>query len=307
MSFNRFNLLIDSSQRQNINEINTNFSVNLSNGYSVKMARLKSVCIPLTYYNITSLNNTLKYLSFSVVSGTVVPAFATLTIPEGRYSVNDLITAVNNGFISTNVGTITLSYNSVNGFFTFTIDGGTDPVLSNKVYFYPTPSGLLNYLGFSSTQISSIAIHPYEYGNVRPSITSSFVPPFINADYLKLSLNYLDSSIITINNIQTNTTFFLQLDTDFQSDYFGKKINIINPNEDTGSKNIVYSNPINLQNFKITLMDRYDNILNLNGVDWNCLIELITVDKSVNNSIGVNSSDENNKSINNNLPLFWKV
>ena len=40
-NYQRINLLIDSSQRQNAGDSNSNFSVNLSNAYQVKLARLK--------------------------------------------------------------------------------------------------------------------------------------------------------------------------------------------------------------------------------------------------------------------------
>ena len=52
---------------------------------------------------------------------------------------------------------------------------------------------------------------------------------------------------------------------------------ITNVNEDTGAKNNIYSTPIQLQSFKVTLSDKDNNIVDLNGYNWWSIIELIVI------------------------------
>ena len=44
--------------------------------------------------------------------------------------------------------------------------------------------------------------------------------------------------------------------------------------EDSGSKNNVYADAINIQNFRVALCDKNNVALDLNDVDWYCIIEL---------------------------------
>ena len=60
-SYQRLNLFIDSSKRTKPGDSNCNFSAKLTTSYKIKLARLKELCIPLSFYNITDLNNTLTY------------------------------------------------------------------------------------------------------------------------------------------------------------------------------------------------------------------------------------------------------
>lgn len=293
-SFQRYNILIDSAKRQNKSESSTNFSVNLTNGYNVKMARLKSIMIPLTFYNITTNNNYISCDFLDLSDGSHNTQF---TITPGRYSVETLIDAINLQFttLPAPYGYFVLSFCSENGAFTFT---ATDNV---------------NIVSISNTQLCRDLgiefIYAYKTG---PIITSTLPSIFINTNYLKLSINNLNSNLINIDNNQNNTTFFIELDTDHHNDFYGKKILLTNPADDTGCKNNVYSNPVNLQNFKINITDRNNNILNLNGVDWWCLIEVLAVE---NNEVPTNnvtpfvppnnqqSPEYMNKS---NLPFFMR-
>jgi hypothetical protein len=266
--YERFNLLIDSSKRTISTETNTNFSVNLTNNYQVKMARLKNASIPLTYYNITPANNTLTYNVFSTVGGNFVFVY-TVTVPVGRYSIQNLVQQINTGFSSQNqtYGTLSLSFNANNGIFTFTASN-YQPIPNNNGIHLQT-SQLLIDLGFANPTPPATALY------VDPTLSSTLPCKFIKTEYLKLSLNFLGSSLLNIDNNQTNTTFFLEIDSDYQNDYYGKNLMIVNTSDDTGCKNNVYTTPINLQNFKVTLTHANDAIVDLNNVDWYCIIELI--------------------------------
>lgn len=306
-SYERFNLLIDSERRTNKDEINTNFSVNLTNGYQVKMARLKSACIPLTFYNITSNNNHLFYQLFDSNISALNYEFS---IPTGRYNVVDLVNVINQNFNNLQTveyGYLTLSFNNNNGNFTFTFTAGTQtPALEfiANMCFTIKFEPLLDFMGFYTTAINLIGVN-----NILVSTNN---PTFINTDYIKLSLSYLDTTIINIDNHNSNSCFFLEMDTNFKDDYYGKALLIQNIANDTGSKNNVYDTPINLQNFKVTLTDKYDNILDLNGVDWWCMIELITLNptqSSINeNEKFIPPNNPNNPSYlnKNNIPLYMR-
>ena len=108
MHYERYNLLIDSSKRSNQAESNTNFSVNLQSSYKIKTARLKIASIPLTSYNITALNNSF-YASDNVGQFQIV-------IDVGFYSVNELLTQVNQQILS-NGSFLVLSFSSSSGLF----------------------------------------------------------------------------------------------------------------------------------------------------------------------------------------------
>ena len=263
-TFERYSLLIDSSKRQNLSEPSTNFSVNLTNGYSVKMARFKNACIPLTFYNITSANNAFTY-QFS--DNHWVLHTYTITIPIGRYTFSDLTSTISSllGSQDHTVGTLTLTYNSHSGTFMFT----STPSFGFYAYIHVTQ--LITDLGFVSNYGTVPTIQ------IQGTYTSTNPIKFLSIEYLQLSLNYLGSSVITVNNNQSNTTFLLEMPSDSITGYFCEKRLITNINEDTGAKNNVYSTPIQLQSFKVTLSDKDNNIVDLNGYNWWSIIELIVV------------------------------
>jgi hypothetical protein len=272
MSYQRFSLLIDSKKRQIKTESPSNFTVNLTNSYAVKIARLKTGCIPLSSYNITSDNNLFSYNMLDA-SG-VVHGFS-FNIPNGKYNVSDLSTTLNQKLQQQpqpQYGLLSVSFNFATGLFTITETPGPDsmPLLYlNTVTFTLNTVPLSTFMGFIPSSPGA-AISGINY------VLSSNAPPeFVNTNYLKISLNNLSSGMLSIDNIQNNTTFFVELDNDYVSDYLGKNVLLLNYGDDSGGKNNVYTSPIHLQNFKVTLTDRDDKIVDLNGIDWWCVIELI--------------------------------
>lgn len=271
MEYQRYSLLIDSKKRQNQAEQNTNFTVNLNNLYNIKVARLKSGCIPLSYYNIDETNNIMSY-SLADLSGTF-HSFS-FTIPNGRYNQDSIMTTINNKFQqqpNQEFGTLNLTYNKINGVFTITETPGPNSmplIYLETVTFTLDNLPLSNFLGFTPSPFSVI-------NGINYVATSSVAPNFVNTDYLKITLNNLSSGLLNIDNSPNNTTFIVEVDNDYSIDYLGKNISILNYGEDTGCKNNVYNFPIQLQNFKVTLTDRNDRIVNLHGVDWWCIVELI--------------------------------
>lgn len=257
MNIERINLMLDSSKRQNINEAPTNFSVNLVNPLFVQTVRLKSCCIPLTYYNI------LEASMFYTIPQTTGPAESySFIIPSGRYSISDLLASVNSYLASSaslTYGTVSLAYNYSSGVFTFTLVSGSGTAVNGGLTI--SPSNLTTIMGFTNLS-----------GGF--TIASTLPTQLISSDYLKLSLTYLDGNIVNISNSQTSSTFIIENNIDWKSDSFGTKLIIQNPVQDTGGKNNTYTHPIQLQTFKVTIRDRNDNIIDLNGVDWWAMVEV---------------------------------
>ena len=253
-SYQRLNLFIDSSKRTNPGDSNCNFSAKLTTSYQVKLARLKQVCIPLSFYNITNLNNTLTYDSggFKKV----------LYIDYGRYTIGDLYGAL--------AGAGSLLTPSVD--FTYLRSRGKTLVQFSAAVTMPVIlEPLWSLLGVISTDTPDV---------VTFSFISSSPCSLLNADYLKLTIQYLDGVTIGIDNKLSNMTFLIENSDSILtgSNSFGRKLIIQNVNDDTGGKNIIFSNPVTLSNFQVTLTDNNDVVLDLNGLDWWSIIELIYVD-----------------------------
>ena len=104
---------------------------------------------------------------------------------------------------------------------------------------------------------------------------------FINSDYLKISLSYLNGQTQDISNKQTSATFIIENTIDYRDDAFGRKLFVQNIDQDTGGKNNIYHTAVRLHTFAVTLTDRDDVVINLNGVDWWCMVEFEYVDEIV--------------------------
>jgi hypothetical protein len=106
-------LRISSHEKTESSESNTNFTVNYSNDdatSSITRLILKSIDIPNVFYNINNGNNKFTYRT---------GVLNTITIPEGQYTLDELITALESQ--TTSIGmTIALSPLTKKLIFTFT-------------------------------------------------------------------------------------------------------------------------------------------------------------------------------------------
>ena len=261
--FQKFNLIIDSSKRITNAQLNTNFSVNLQNSYKISGCRLKMISIPLTYYNINSSNNSFVYTD-SLGAYSIV-------ITDGFYSITSLIAEVNQ-LITQLGGILILAYNSNTGLFSLTQSDNSIFIVSAGGYL------LLNALGFAVTGWSSIGTY----------YASSISAVFINSNYLKLNINYLNTNSISINNINDNSTFLIELNTNFMTQKFGDTLFIQNIIDDSGGKQNTYDEPITLQNFNVALCDNSNMPLKLNNIDWYAVIELYVMITSNTPIYGIN-------------------
>jgi len=273
MNYERYNLLIDSSKRQNQAEPSSSFHVNLSNSYLVKMARLKAAAIPQTWYNITASNNSFSYMFLDDADGSHTYI---ITLNPGRYSLIDILNNIVNQLSTqpTDYGTLTLTYENTSGRFIFTATG----FIPGQGGVYLRMSPLLLYMGFYTNQVNF-------FGTTIEATNPCALIEQETTNFVAISISYLDTCVITIDNNQHNSTFLLQTYSDINGSYFGQTVATENIADDSGGgKNNVYPSPVQLQNFQVTLTDRNNAQLDLNSYDWWCLIELIVVVPEGNNS-----------------------
>ena len=252
--FSRLNLLIDTANRQNTSQTSTNFDVMLASSYKVKVARLKQICIPLTNFNITSANNTLKV---ALADGGGGFTSLTITLDNGRYTITDLYDAINTQLTAGFAGT-SIEFLNYNGKTKLTGDGTNNIKIRSA-------SLLATQLGFADDQIDVDA----------SSVTSTNPTSFLDPEYFKLSIDILTSNTQTIDTNGSSLSFLVEIPDDNTINYYGKRVQVENIVDDNGLKNNVYDNPITLQKFKVILADQDNNTVDLNNANWWAVIELI--------------------------------
>ena len=120
-------------------------------------------------------------------------------------------------------GLLLLSYNITNGLFSF--------VQSDNSIFWVTQSyPLLQLLGFPAIV----------WANALPFVATSICPIFINNNYFTLNINYLNTNQISINNINSNSTFIIEIKNNFMNQVFGDTLFIQNNIDDSGGKCNIY-------------------------------------------------------------------
>ena len=237
---NKFIYYVNSYNR--INGTDSSFSYQFQNLNSDEFDRvvLLSASIPKSFYLIQNLANTftLKENSTSV----------TITVPQGNYNRNSLMTVVKNllNANSPNLWVYSISYPNINttgdnGFYYFTVTGNS----SQPSFIFTT--SLYEQLGFNANttyQFSSNSLVSVNVCNLSVETTL-----FIHSD---MSQNYNGDN--TLQEIYSNG----------EPSY--SYINFINvcPHE--------YSKPLNNDKtnvFYFTLTDEYGNIVNTNGININ--------------------------------------
>lgn len=198
--------------------------------------RLLSLSLPNTFYNITSSNNTLTV--------TDTGGIASVTITAGFYDLTGLYAALKTALDgnATLNGTYTLSQSSVT--YKTTISCTVNFNISTST----TLSQMLGYSGTTTTGASATS------ENI-PNINIGSV--YIATD---VALNtYVDSQI---RNVIAKAT---------ASETFGSYLSL--PYEDP--QYIQFKSPMTLSQIGLTLTDQDGTLLDTNGVEWSCIVELI--------------------------------
>src|SRR5574343_629650 len=82
------------------------FTVNLYKPQKIHKARLSSLQLPASYWNVTSYNNT---YSIGAISGSLVAR----TLQPGCYTLNELMGALQTDLNTYGLGTFTVTFNSI--------------------------------------------------------------------------------------------------------------------------------------------------------------------------------------------------
>lgn len=207
---------------------------------AIRSAALKDAQIPVGFYNIRAPYNTI------VLNG------VTYGVIPGYYNIKDLITAINNA-IDLNVGKFTNSplgstlYSSL----TFVVgpNGGT-------VKMTVAPLSLGYFLGFTDGQSAT---------NTNSSITA---PTGININfdtYVSIWIGEVGTASLDPQQITYKVPV---IDNTYGA--------VIQYTEGSNwEQKVIYTSRSNrLDRLTITVLDRFGNILNNNGLDWSFTLEI---------------------------------
>lgn len=239
-------LVIDSSKRDNTSESTTDFQVNLRRPIPFKTIKLESIRIPLTWYNITSSNN-----SFTLDDGTEY----NLTVTSGRYhTLNDLLDVMQDVIrTATSDSSFTVVQHSRTGRVTISATGN----------FTIEYSALMGLLGMPSGSPLSGA----------SSYTLTRVPSFYSIDkYIMLKIDRLEGHIEHINNLQDASSFVVQL-PNISHLIFGEDLVLDNNTDD---QMIFEKGTQQLSSFRVQLYDSTNTLLDLNNNDMSIILRLIS-------------------------------
>jgi hypothetical protein len=189
--------------------------------------------IPVSFYVITSLNNKLV-LQTSVTT--------TITISNGNYSANTLITELQTKFLSAGITFTSIQFNKINGILSFISNGFTN-------YYFTSASTLLNVLGTTSSIISVSTAYKCPY-------------PLNLLGVQKLSIKSERLAIHSVSSIDfsfSNTLVTIPCDVPPYS-----LISYISQSDQ--NKNLL--NIRNINEIDIQIFDENNNFIDFNNLDW---------------------------------------
>lgn len=213
---------------------------------------IENAQIPVSFYNITTNNNT---LGVSVDGGGV----NILTIPEGNYNTTTLNTEIINQLADAGITTITLALSTVTGKYTFTISSG-------YFTFHYANSTMLKILGFLETQ---------DYTSSSQILTSPYPVNLLGVLKMKISSNAI--SVMNFDSADNGSTKNTILELPITAQSFGliTYTNVSNIHSNLLTKNI--------NDIDIRITDNNDSLINFNNIDWTMsfLIKIYYKDKKV--------------------------
>ena len=258
---------VDSRFRANYSDPTTDFSFKLEHPYkNLIRVRLASIEIPNTFYTFSQANkNTI--LGFQTTDSTAKSVIFKIQIPDGNYTATELITAIQQQFVTPNTTygttfTIQLIPNSrkvtITNNRSFIFDTGTTPDSQKKWFYY----GLGYYLGFPDKGYT-ITSSPY-------TITSSQCINTLGSPYLLLEVNdyYSVEQKTTQNYIQCLAKIIVNKD---------KYETIENNGSNMLSNDVIFPSPTDLSTIRVRLLDAYGNVVDLCGANFSFALEITEV------------------------------
>lgn len=241
-TLNKVDSVIDGIVRVEPFQIKNAIEINISN-----------IEIPNTFHFINSNKNNNTFLL-----GTTNPPTNIITIDNGSYSKEELMTE-----LSTKSGAgIVFTYSSTSGFVTITNTTGSIQYFKfNSNTLYPS---LGSILGFQQDTIITI--------NNGSTITAQTVLTLPQEPYVFLKINDYG------NIIHREQKYVAKLVPDNSSRFDDMNSETIYR---TISTKIVFDQPKDINNLKISLIDKYNNYANINNANFSFTLEI----KTINNSI----------------------
>lgn len=255
---------IDSRFRNSYADSTSNFSYDIATTIkNIARIRLVSAEIPNTFFTFT---NKRKNTFFYLVVGTTGYK---VTIDEGNYTIPQLKTAIQskltqiNSLIGTNFEIIVNEYNAK---FTiqdtgsppiaFSLDFGTE-ALPRPVYY-----SLGYYMGFRNKVYTGLT-----------SYTTEAVPDLVGDPYVLIDVN--DYPSLRHVSRSVSLTAFAKIVVK-ENKYF----TIFADENSMLSKEYIFTQPTNLSQFRIRILDQYGEQIDLNGADISLAFEVSEITNS---------------------------
>lgn len=197
--------------------------------------------IPNSFYNLNIYNQVLKY---KIGAGAV----ETITVAEGNYTYITLITALKAGFSANGETNVNITFNKINGKYTF-----TNTV--NNFTFVSSGSTMLDILGFISTQ---------DYTSTSLSLTPPYPLNLLGVQRIKVNSNYLATNTSNSYNMGISNTI---ASIPVNASSFGL-ITYTNQN----SYSLLRAKTIST--IDIELKDELDQLIDFNGIDHTITLQL---------------------------------
>lgn len=223
--------------------------------------RIENVMIPKTFYDIDSTNNTFQVLEEDGLGGYDT---ITITIPEGNYTITELLTQLE-GDLDTNTlntNAYTLSYDDITNLISIEYSGAT----STDVIIDTIANGstLNDLLGFGKDTTERQSINGTVLTDTQLTLTSgnpqspSYVVDLDTKSYVLIELdltsdNYYDKE----NQKHIGAMVPFSVDRNEKQYFSNHNGNFLKLNSKA---------PFSV--FKIRLLDEFGNLVDLNGVNW---------------------------------------
>jgi len=228
---------------------------------NVLRVRITSIEMPNNYF-LFSMKR--RNITISIMFGTTT---ATIHIPPGNYDAYSMVTALNDIFTNNALEWLSVSFNPINGTFTFI---GTKPFSLNTVcdidesFNRPFDYGLGYHLGFSRD------IFPAKTTNGSYSVISNQCATFSGDPYVFLKINNFDCVRHTVqgNEFTALAKIVIKEPKNFMTydDYAGQH-----------AKEVTFPSPQDLSRFHIQVLDAYGNNLDMCGSNFSFSLEVMEV------------------------------
>lgn len=218
--------------------------------------RATEIEVPISYYNITSNNNLFQ---IKITLADAETGEFTKTISEGNYNANTLLTELNttaNITVSSSEFSITITYNSLSGKYTFAIarvSGATVNISSIEPFSGSETNYMNNVLGLSDTSITSVNATSKSFTSANVCDLNFTNNIYLETDLLLESRNTLGEKSGILAKIQMN----------------GSPFDIIHYQNNTNEDITLYKKDIYLDHINLRLVgDLQKHNINFNGAEW---------------------------------------